>query len=101
MTVMRTVLRSGRPLRARLTGRAQRFLWLAQDFGHLDERRLEEVFVTLGELGGATEEPLDLPVVRRVVASIVFNGLGSGDPGEPDGLDPTSPLAEDWPLLFS
>jgi hypothetical protein len=81
-------------LRVRLTGRAARFVWLLQDFGHLDDERMNELYIALAELGGTPAEQLiDLPVVRRVAAAILFGS-------ESLELD-RGVLAEDWPILFS
>lgn len=83
-------------LRVRLTGRAMRFLWLLQDFGHLDEDRLNEIFIGLADIAGNTkEQPVDLPLVRRVAAAVLF-GQGENLRDIESGV-----LAEDWPLLFS
>ena len=81
------------PPRIRLTGRATRFLALLQDFGHISERQLDELFVALVETYGREREALvDLPAVRRVAAVILFNGSPEAE---------SEVLAEDWPLLFS
>ncbi len=85
-------------MRVRLTGRATRFLGVLREFGHIDEDRLDELFVALTELAGGADEPLvDLPDVRRMAAAILFG------PGDEQSLDEIEKgvLAEDWPLLFS
>ena len=85
--------------RVRLTGRAQRWLRLLQEFGHLDEARLEELLVQLADTGPASgaEGVVDLPVLRRAVAVALF---GDGDAQQLKELE-KGPLAEDWPFLFS
>lgn len=86
------------PLRIRLTGRAHRFLNLLQDFGHIDDGRIDELLVTVAEMGGpGAETTIDLPVVRRVAAIFLF---GNGHPDALQDLD-QGILAEDWPFLFS
>lgn len=86
------------PLRIRLTGRAQRFLALLVDFGHLDETRVDELLVTVAEMGVPGQETaIDLPVVRRVAAIFLF---GNGHPEALVDIE-MGILAEDWPFLFS
>jgi hypothetical protein len=65
---------------------------MLQEFGHLDEQRLEQLYLALAEVAGTPrEEPVDLPTVRRVAAAVLF---GAGE-------EPSDTLVEDWPLLFS
>ena len=79
-------------LRARLTGRAARFVHLLQDYGHLDEAQTDELLIAIAEEAGDVEV-LDLPIVRRVAASWLFEA-------HPEGEDGVDVLAEDWPFLF-
>lgn len=76
----------------RLTGRAARFVELLGEYGHLDTEALNRVLLGAAELdpsGGA--EPVDVDVVRRAAAMVLFPSLEVGD----------AALVEDWPLLFS
>jgi hypothetical protein len=85
-------------LKARLTGRAAKFLQMLQDFGHLDEESGHEVFMAIADHGASRREMIvDLPVVRRIAAAVLF---GDAFEAASERLDPTL-LAEDWPLLFS
>jgi hypothetical protein len=85
--------------RVRLTGRAQRWLRLLQDFGHIDDHRIEELLVQLAENGppSGAEGIVDLPALRRASAVLLF---GDGDAQQLRELE-KGPLAEDWPFLFS
>ena len=83
------------PRRVRLTGRAARFLHVLEDFGHLDDDQLDELLVALADMAGSDkEETVDLPLVRRVAAAILF-GRGGSSEAE------SGALGEDWALLFS
>lgn len=84
--------------RVRFTGRAARFLQLLQDFGHIDEARLDELYAVIAERMGRPEKEVvvDLPMARRFAASFLFGRAAELDLGEIDTV-----LAEDWPLLFS
>ena len=76
----------------RLTGRAARFVELLGEYGHLDTEALNRVLLGAAELdmtGGA--EPVDVDVVRRAAAMVLFPALEIGD----------AALVEDWPRLFS
>ncbi len=85
--------------RVRLTGRAQRWLRLVQDFGHIDDGRIEDLLVQLADAGPASgaEGIVDLPVLRRAAAVMLF---GDGDAQQLRDLE-KGPLAEDWLFLFS
>jgi hypothetical protein len=86
------------PLRVRLTGRAARFLGVLRDFGHIDDARETELYIALAELAGDPNEVVvDLPIVRRVAAAVLF---GHGSPEILDDIE-EGVLSEDWPLLFS
>lgn len=85
-------------LRIRLTGRAQRFLHVLQDFGHIDDTRMNELLMRVAEVSGTEEEaPVDLPMVRRVAAIVLF---GRGNVEAIDEIE-KGVLSEDWPLMFS
>lgn len=76
----------------RLTGRAARFVELLGEYGHLDTEALNRVLLGAAELdpsGGV--EPVDVEVVRRAAAMLLFPAMELGD----------AALVEDWPLLFS
>lgn len=81
----------------RLTGRAARWAQLLLDFGHLDAAGLDRLLVAAAELhaeaGGAPGGLVDLPLLRRAAAILLF-------PADPDQPSPAI-LQEDWPLLFS
>lgn len=77
-------------VRARLTGRALRFIQLLQDYGHLDEAQADDLLVALAAVPGGV---IDLPAVRRVAAAWLFEA-------HPEGQDGADVLAEDWALLF-
>lgn len=84
------------PLRARLTGRASRFVLLLRDFGHLDEQGLNDlVLAAADEANGSGEAVVDLATMRRIAARQLF-AAGSEDLREKRGI-----LSEDWTLLFS
>jgi hypothetical protein len=74
----------------RLTGDATRFLRLLADYGHADDDLLDRLVLDAADL--AEGDVIDVATVRRLAAGDLF-------PDEP--LEPTAPLAEDWPLLFS
>lgn len=78
--------------RLRLTGRAQRFLALLQEFGHLDDEGEARVLVALRAMLPPSRELADLDDVRRASAALLFE-LNDGNP---QGI-----LAEDWELLFA
>lgn len=85
--------------RVRLTGRAQRWLRLLQDFGHIDDGRIEDLLVQLADNGPASgaEGIVDLPALRRAASVMLF---GDGDAQQLRDLE-KGPLAEDWLFLFS
>lgn len=83
------------PLRIRLTGRASRYLGMLLDFGHLDERRYEQVLVALADQLGSpgAGSLVDLPHIRPIVAALLFTEDVEAESGR-------TSLAEDWPPLF-
>jgi hypothetical protein len=84
------------PLRARLTGRASRYVQLLRDFGHLDERGVHElVLAATDEATGSGEAVVGLQAIRRLAARQLFLS-GADDLREERGI-----LTEDWTLLFS
>jgi len=71
---------------------------LLQDFGHMDEEQLQDLYITLADIAGAPNEvAADLPLVRRVAAAMLF------EDGNMEALKEieSGVLAEDWPFLFS
>lgn len=80
-------------LRARLTGRAARFVHLLQDYGHLDEAQSDELLIAVAEEAGEGVDLIDLPQVKRIAAAWLFEA-------HPEGEDGPDVLAEDWPFLF-
>ena len=76
-----------------LTGRAARWIALLHDYGHLDGDATNRLMLGVAELVPAGETQVDLDVVRRAAAMMLFPA------GESD-LSGT-PLGEDWSLLFS
>jgi hypothetical protein len=79
-----------------LTGRANRWLKLLEDFGHLTPEGMDRLYVGIAELalqsGHPPDQPVDLPLARRAAALLLA----------PEGDEPLPPiLDEDWPLLFS
>ena len=81
-------------LRARITGRAARWLELVKDYGHLDEEALDMLLVEIADdFGEPVEALVDLPVVRRIAAELLFDR-------SPEGEDGDDVVAEDWALLF-
>lgn len=84
-------------LQVRLTGRAARWVQLLQDFGHLDATGVDRLAVAVAELhaeaGGRDGDLVDLPMLKRAAAMLLF-------PSSPDEPSPAI-LQEDWPLLFS
>lgn len=87
-----------RAQRIRLTGRAQRFLHLLQDFGHIDEHDVEDILVNLADLARPPHETtVDLADVRRAAAELMF---GDGDEESVEEIE-KGILAEDWPFMFS
>lgn len=78
----------------RLTGRAQRFLQMLQEFGHLDEEGVGDLLMSLRVSHPSRGVALaDLDAVRMAAAVVMF---ARSDPEAPDPM-----MAEDWPLLFS
>lgn len=85
---------SGAARRLRLTGRANRFIGILRDFGHLSEDQIDALLAGLLHAhGGVPETVADLPVVRIAAAAMIFRNDPAGEDGE-------SLLAEDWPFLF-
>lgn len=81
-------------LRARITGRAARWLELVKDYGHLDDETLDALLTAIAEDYGEPGEALvDLPEVRRIAAELLFDR-------SPEGEDGDDVVAEDWALLF-
>jgi len=81
-------------LRARITGRAARWLELVKDYGHLDDETLDALLVAIADDFGEIEETLvDLPDIRRLAAEVLFDR-------SPEGEDGDDVIAEDWALLF-
>ena len=82
----------------KLDGRAQRYLRLLEDFGHLSPDEADRLCVGVAELVPGAEAatwsspaPASLAAVRRGAAMVLFG------PGVEEG----SALEDDWPLLFS
>ena len=81
-------------LRARITGRAARWLELVKDYGHLDDEALDALLVAIADDFGEVDEALvDLPAIRRIAAEVLFER-------SPEGEDGDDVVAEDWALLF-
>ena len=79
---------------ARLTGAAARFVYLLQDYGHLDEAGVDRLLLAVADVVGSEDEPVaDLAVVRRLAATMLFDRLDA------EGQD-ADLLQDDWPLLF-
>lgn len=74
----------------RVTGKAAQFLLLLQDFGHLDETTADRILLDIGAANDGAS--IDLDMVRRAVAEVLFAGAG--------GLLSEGQLGEDWTLLF-
>jgi len=89
----------------RLTGRAARFVELLGEYGHLDAEAINRVLLGAAELKtDGADVPVDVDIVRKAAAMLLFPGLDSPVTALPASLElavgPTA-LAEDWPLLFS
>jgi hypothetical protein len=81
----------------KLTGKAARWIQLAEEFGHLTGDDIDRLLVGAAELSPTAADatvsrpaPIDEHLLRRAAAIMLFGNL-----------DDSPALEEDWTLLFS
>ncbi|MCO4745176.1 MAG: hypothetical protein KC912_10340 [Proteobacteria bacterium] len=79
------------PRRTRLTGAAARLLSLVVDLGHVESAEADQLALALSEMASPSGR-IARDEVRRLVAAHLWD--------DPEMEDNTSPLAQDWALLF-
>lgn len=85
-------MQSQAPIVSRVEPRAARYLELLVEFGHLEQREVEQVLLSAAESWSGAG-PVPLQTVQRVASSML---VGEDTP-EDGGSDI---LSTDWPLLF-